>query len=420
MSNASQQSQQQQRFFGTDIPTEWSAPVVDSRRTTEDVAIDDNKYFTDFHLNYDLLRGIYEAGYNRPSPIQWEAVPAILLGKDVLARAKNGTGKTASYLIPILDNINVTKNTVQAVILVPNRELALQTSACMLRLGKYINVKVTCLVGGTQTQDDVLRIKQGAHAVVATPGRLLDISNRMPEVLRNCQYFVLDEADKLLSDDFIDTAKQIMSRIPSTAQKLLFSATFPASVSSFIHAYMNKENLREINLMEDLALKGLTQYYVYLDEKDKIRSIHALLRRLKIVQCIIFCNSVKRVEMLAKSITDRNISCYYIHSKMSQGERNEVFARFCDGKAKNLVASDVFTRGIDVQSVNVVINFDLPNTPETYLHRIGRSGRFGHYGLAINLITEADKEILYKIEHKLNTEITALPHGEIDPNLYTN
>lgn len=404
--------------FGTIIPKDWQEPVKDTRRTTDDIEVDKSKRFTDFHLDMGLQRGIYEAGYTRPSPIQWEAIPQILLGKDILARAKNGTGKTASYLIPILDTIVIQKPEIQAVVLVPNRELALQTSSCMMRLGKYLEVKTVCLVGGTRTAEDVIRIKQGAHAIVATPGRQLDIVHRMVELQIPCKYLVLDEADKQLSDDFIETIEEILCYIKNSTQQQLFSATYPASIEKFVNKYIRKD-VAMINLMEDLTLKGITQYYVYLNERTKQASLFAILRMQQIRQCIIFCNSVRRVEALAKHITDRNISCYYIHSKMTQAERNEVFARFCDCKVKHLVASDVFTRGIDVQTVNVVINFDLPNTPETYLHRIGRSGRFGHYGLAVNLVTDHDKELLYQIENKLNTEITAFP-STVDPDLYIN
>ncbi len=413
-------SEKPQQKFGRNIPTDWVAPVVDARRTTDDVAIEEGKYFTDFHLHDDLLRGIYENGYNRPSPIQWDAIPEILFGKHILARAKNGTGKTASYLIPILESINYSEVHPQALILVPNRELALQTSTNMQKLGKYMNVKVQCLVGGTQTHEDIIRLKQGVHAIVATPGRLLDIATRMPTLLDKCQYFVLDEADKLLSDDFIDTINEIMKYIPTNSQKILFSATYPKHSLSFIDEHM-KENLSKINLMDELTLKGITQYYIFLEEKDKVRITVMLLNKLKINQCIIFCNSVKRVEALAKYITDQSVSCYFIHSKMEQSERNNVYQKFTTGSAKHLVASDVFTRGIDVQTVNVVLNFDLPASSETYLHRIGRSGRFGHFGLAINLITDADRENFYRIENILDTEITAFPQNEeIDTNLYNN
>jgi ATP-dependent RNA helicase DDX6/DHH1 len=227
--------------------------------------------------------------------------------------------------------------------------------------------------------------------------------------------FVLDEADKLLSDEFMPLMDRLVGCCSEERQILCFSATFPQTVKKFKDRWMDE--CQEINLMDELTLDGVTQFYAFVEEKQKVHCLNTLFARLSINQCIIFCNSVNRVELLAKKITEIGSSCFFIHARMSQDDRNRVFHDFRHGKARNLVSSDLITRGIDVQSVNVVVNFDFPESSETYLHRIGRSGRFGHLGLAINLITFKDRVAMYKIEQELGTEIKAIP-SVIDKKLY--
>lgn len=207
----------------------------------------------------------------------------------------------------------------------------------------------------------------------------------------------------------------VISFLPQDRQILLYSATFPCTVDQFIKKHMH--NPYEINLMEELTLKGITQYYAYVQEKQKVHCLNTLFSKLQINQSIIFCNSTQRVELLAKKITELGYSCFYIHAKMRQDHRNRIFHDFRNGACRNLVCSDLFTRGIDIQAVNVVINFDFPKMSETYLHRIGRSGRFGHLGIAINLITYDDRFALHKIESELGTEIKPIPKI-IEPHLY--
>jgi len=225
----------------------------------------------------------------------------------------------------------------------------------------------------------------------------------------------VDEADKLLSQDFQGMMDKLLSYLPPTRQILLYSATFPVTVGTFTSKYM--ENAHTINLMEELTLKGITQFYAYVKEKQKVHCLNTLFIKLQINQSIIFCNSTQRVELLAKKITELGFSCYYIHSRMVQAHRNRVFHDFRAGLCRNLVCTDLFTRGIDIQAVNVVINFDFPKMSETYLHRIGRSGRFGHLGIAINLLTFEDRYSLNKIEKELCTEISPIPK-DVDKELY--
>lgn len=347
-------TQQQAQSMATTIKPgdDWKKtlklPPKDLRIKTSDVTSTKGNEFEDYCLKRELLMGIFEMGWEKPSPIQEESIPIALSGRDILARAKNGTGKSGAYLIPLLERLDLKKDNIQAMVIVPTRELALQ-------------------------------------------------------------------ADKLLSQDFVQIMEDIILTLPKNRQILLYSATFPLSVQKFMNSHLQKPY--EINLMEELTLKGVTQYYAYVTERQKVHCLNTLFSRLQINQSIIFCNSSQRVELLAKKISQLGYSCFYIHAKMRQEHRNRVFHDFRNGLCRNLVCTDLFTRGIDIQAVNVVINFDFPKLAETYLHRIGRSGRFGHLGLAINLITYDDRFNLKSIEEQLGTEIKPIP-SNIDKSLY--
>ncbi|KAI8134688.1 hypothetical protein DUD61_001651 [Geotrichum candidum] len=399
----------------SDWKSTLNIPAKDSRPQTEDVTATKGNGFEDFYLKRELLMGIFEAGFEKPSPIQEESIPLALAGRDILARAKNGTGKTASFVIPALQQVNPKLNKIQALILVPTRELALQTSQVCKTLGKHLNLKIMVTTGGTTLKDDIVRLNDTVHILVATPGRILDLASKGVADLSECPMFIMDEADKLLSPEFTPVIEQLLEYFPSDRQSLLFSATFPLVVKSFMDKHLKRPY--EINLMDELTLKGITQYYAFVEEKQKLHCLNTLFSKLQINQSIIFCNSTNRVELLARKITELGYSCFYSHAKMVQANRNRVFHEFRNGGCRNLVCSDLLTRGIDIQAVNVVINFDFPKNAETYLHRIGRSGRFGHLGLAINLISWNDRFNLYKIEQELGTEIKPIP-AHIDASLY--
>mmetsp|Transcript_17768 Transcript_17768/g.53509 ORF Transcript_17768/g.53509 Transcript_17768/m.53509 type:complete len:411 (-) Transcript_17768:1292-2524(-) len=400
---------------GEDWKSSLNLPAKDTRVQTEDVTNTKGNDFEDYYLKRELLMGIYEKGFEKPSPIQEESIPISLTGRDILARAKNGTGKTAAYCIPVLEKINVKLETIQALLLVPTRELALQTSQVCKELGKHMGVQVMVTTGGTSLRDDIMRMYNTVHIVVATPGRVLDLANKGVAKLKDCHTFVMDEADKLLSPEFQPVIEQLIAHVKPDRQIMLYSATFPVTVKQFKDRFLNKPYI--VNLMEELTLKGITQYYAFVEEKQKVHCLNTLFSKLQINQSIIFCNSVNRVELLAKKITELGFSCFYIHAKMMQNHRNRVFHDFRNGNCRNLVCSDLFTRGIDIQAVNVVINFDFPKNSETYLHRVGRSGRFGHLGLAVNLITYDDRFNLYRIEQELGTEIKPIP-PTIEKSLY--
>ncbi|GAA5907601.1 DExD/H-box ATP-dependent RNA helicase DHH1 [Sporobolomyces salmoneus] len=400
-------------------PENWkdklNLPAKDLRPQTEDVTNTKGNEFEDYFLKRELLMGIFEAGFEKPSPIQEEAIPIALTGRDILARAKNGTGKTAAFIIPTLERVNPKIPKIQALLLVPTRELALQTSQVCKTLGKHTGAQVMVTTGGTTLRDDIMRLGETVHILVGTPGRILDLAGKGIADLSACPMFVMDEADKLLSPEFTPVIEQLLAFMPTQRQVMLFSATFPLIVKDFKDKWMSKPY--EINLMDELTLRGVTQYYAFLEERQKVHCLNTLFSKLQINQSIIFCNSTNRVELLAKKITELGYSCFYSHAKMLQQHRNRVFHDFRNGVCRNLVCSDLLTRGIDIQAVNVVINFDFPKNAETYLHRIGRSGRYGHLGLAINLITYEDRFNLYRIEQELGTEIQPIP-AVIDRSLY--
>ncbi|CAG9578852.1 unnamed protein product [Danaus chrysippus] len=399
----------------------WKAklklPPKDRRLKTSDVTDTRGNEFEEFCLKREILMGIFEKGWEKPSPIQEASIPIALSGKDVLARAKNGTGKTGAYCIPVLEQVDPKKDAIQALIVVPTRELALQTSQICIELAKHTDIRVMVTTGGTNLRDDIMRIYQNVQVIIATPGRMIDLMDKQVAKMDQCRMLVLDEADKLLSQDFKGMLDTVISRLPKERQILLFSATFPLNVKKFMEKHLREPY--EINLMEELTLKGVTQYYAFVQERQKVHCLNTLFSKLQINQSIIFCNSTQRVELLAKKITELGYCCYYIHARMAQAHRNRVFHDFRAGLCRNLVCSDLFTRGIDVQAVNVVINFDFPRMAETYLHRIGRSGRFGHLGIAINLITYEDRFALHRIEQELGTEIKPIPKV-IDPALYVS
>lgn len=391
------------------------APKKDERYKTEDVTQTKGRDFEDFFLKRELLMGIFEKGFEKPSPIQEEAIPIMLQNRNVLARAKNGTGKTAAYIIPCLEKTDTTKNQIQVLILIPTRELALQTSAIVKEIGKHMGINCMVTTGGTSLKDDIVRLYDSVHMVVATPGRILDLGSKNVADLSKCRTIIMDEADKLLSAEFQPVLEKIINLCDQNHQICLFSATFPVTVKEFCQKFV--PNPYSINLMEELTLRGITQFYAYVEERQKVHCLNTLFSKLEVNQSIIFCNSVNRVELLAKKVTELGYSCFYIHAKMQQANRNRVFHEFRNGGTRHLVTSDLFTRGIDIQSVNVVINFDFPKNAETYLHRIGRSGRFGHLGLAINLITYDDRHNLKRVKQDLGTEIRPIP-AQIDRSLY--
>ena len=323
-----------------DVRSGLKLPPKDTRYKTEDVTQTKGRDFEDFFLKRELLMGIFEKGFEKPSPIQEEAIPIILQNRNVLARAKNGTGKTAAYIIPCLEKTDINKKHIQVLILIPTRELALQTSAIVKEIGKHLGIECMVTTGGTALKDDIMRLYNTIHIIVATPGRILDLASKSVADLSKCQTIIMDEADKLLSPEFQPVLEQILALCDKSHQICMFSATFPVTVRSFCQQFV--PNPYSINLMDELTLRGITQFYAYVEERQKVHCLHTLFAKLEINQSIIFCNSVNRVELLAKKITELGYSCYYIHAKMQQSNRNRVFHEFRNGATRHLVTSGMF------------------------------------------------------------------------------
>ena len=363
--------------------------------------------FDELNLKPDLLRGIYGYGFEKPSIIQQKAILPIIKGNDVIAQAQSGTGKTAAFAIGTLQLVEPEKDEIQCLILSPTRELAHQTSIVYQFLGEYLKIKVCLLIGGTKVGADIDKLKEGPQVLVGSPGRVLDLIKRKKISLGYLQTFVLDEADEMLSKGFLETIKEIISLIPNTAKILLFSATMPKDIVEMTTKFM-KDPAKILVKNEELTLEGIKQYYVYLKKEDKLDVLFQIYRGIEIAQAIIYCNTKKSVETVSEELKKGHMISS-IHGDMKQFERDSVMRDFRSGVTRVLVTTDLLARGIDVYQVSLVINYEMPKEKETYIHRIGRSGRFGRKGNAINFVTPVEKEALEEIQKYYNTTIEQLP-----------
>ena len=364
--------------------------------------------FDDLNLKPDLLRGIYGYGFEKPSAIQQKAILPIIKERDVIAQAQSGTGKTAAFAIGSLQLIDVSKDDIQCLVLSPTRELAQQTAIVYQFLGECLKVKVTLLIGGTKLGADLDKLREGPQVLVGSPGRVLDLIRRKQINLSELKTFILDEADEMLSKGFIENIKEIISLIPTTSKILLFSATMPKEIVEVTKKFM-KDPAKILVKNEELTLEGIKQYYVYLKKEYKLDVLLQIYRGIEIAQAIIYCNSKKTVDFVSNELKKKGHMVSSIHGDLKQFERDQVMRDFRQGATRVLITTDLLARGIDVYQVSLVINYELPREKETYIHRIGRSGRFGRKGNAINFVTPAEKEELDSLQKYYNTTIEALP-----------
>ena len=364
--------------------------------------------FDELNLKSELLRGIYGYGFEKPSAIQQKAILPIIKQRDVIAQAQSGTGKTAAFAIGSLQLVDVTKDEIQCLVLSPTRELAQQTSIVYQFLGECLKVKVTLLIGGTKVGADLDKLREGPQVLVGSPGRVLDLIRRKQISLAYLQTFILDEADEMLSKGFIENIKEIISLIPTTTKILLFSATMPKEIVEITTKFM-KDPAKILVKNEELTLEGIKQYYVYLKKEDKLDVLMQIYRGIEIAQAIIYCNSKRSVDFVSEELKKKGHMVSSIHGDLKQFERDQVMRDFRNGATRVLITTDLLARGIDVYQVSLVINYELPREKETYIHRIGRSGRFGRKGNAINFVTPAEKDELDNIQKYYNTTIEALP-----------
>lgn len=323
-------------------------------------------------------------------------------------------GKTATFAIGTLAKLDPSIKQCQALILAPTRELAQQIQKVVIALGDYMDIAVHACVGGTAVRDDIRTLQGGVHIVVGTPGRVFDMINRRALRLDNIRQFFLDEADEMLSRGFKDQIYDIFKFLPETVQVCLFSATMPLEVLEVTQRFMN-EPVRILVKKDELTLEGIKQFYIAVDREDwKLDTLCDLYETLTITQAIIYCNTRRKVDWLREQMQERDFTVSCMHGDMDQRERDIIMREFRSGSSRVLITTDLLARGIDVQQVSLVINFDLPTNRENYIHRIGRSGRFGRKGVAINFLTEGDVRYLRDIEQFYTTEITEMPMNVAD------
>jgi len=365
----------------------------------------------DLNIHPDLLRGIYSYGFENPSPIQSKSIVPIIQGKDMIAQAQSGTGKTAAFTIGALSQVNVDDNSTQIIILSPTRELSLQSCSVIRGIGSMIKgLRVQTLVGGSSIDEDISNLKNNVpHIIVGCPGRVYDMIRRGHIASKDVKMVILDEADEMLSSGFKEQIYNIFQNFSRNIQAVLFTATLPEYINNITKKFM-RDPVKIYVKAERLTLEGITQYYVAVeDDKQKYSTLKDLYSVISLSQCIIFCNSVKRVNDLHDAMLEDGFPVCCIHSNMEKSARNQSFNEFRNGKNRVLISSNVTARGIDIQQVSVIINFDLPKCVHTYLHRIGRSGRWGRKGVGINFVTRRDVSKMREIEQHYSTQINELP-----------
>jgi len=370
--------------------------------------------FDDMGLKEELLRGIYAYGFEKPSAIQQRAIMPCIKQHDVIAQAQSGTGKTATFSIAILQQIDTSINECQALILAPTRELAQQIQKVVLSLGDYMNAQCHACIGGTLVRDDVRKLEQGVHIVVGTPGRVYDMITRHALSTDHIRMFVLDEADEMLSRGFKDQIYDVFKTLKEDIQVILLSATMPEEVLDVTQRFM-REPARILVKKEELTLEGIKQFYVMIEREEwKFDTLCDLYETLTITQAVIFCNTRRKVDWLTEKMQQKDFTVSHMHGDMEQKQRDVIMREFRSGSSRVLITTDLLARGIDVQQVSLVINYDLPTNRENYIHRIGRGGRFGRKGAAINFVTSEDKRALNDIEQFYNTQIEEMPLNVAD------
>jgi len=370
--------------------------------------------FDDMELKEELLRGIYAYGFEKPSAIQQRAIVPCIKGFDVIAQAQSGTGKTATFAVSILQKIDTGLRECQALILAPTRELAQQIQKVVMALGDYMGAQCHACIGGTSVREDMRKLDIGQHIVVGTPGRVFDMISRKVLRTADIKQFVLDEADEMLSRGFKDQIYDVFRHLNSEIQVNLFSATVPVEVLEVTTRFM-RDPVRILVKKEELTLEGIRQFYVSVEREEwKLDTLCDLYETLTITQAVIFCNTRRKVDWLTEKMHQRDFTVSAMHGDMDQKERDVIMREFRSGSSRVLITTDLLARGIDVQQVSLVINYDLPTNRENYIHRIGRGGRFGRKGVAINFVTDDDKRTLQDIEKFYNTQIDEMPMNVAD------
>lgn len=399
-------------------PTETTTTVIDEGGA-EEMLIESNwdevvDNFDAMELKPELLRGIYAYGFEKPSAIQQRAIIPVIKGHDVIAQAQSGTGKTATFSISILQSIDVNVKACQALVLAPTRELAQQIQKVLVALGDYLNIECYAAVGGTSVREGMAKLQEGVHVIVGTPGRVFDMIQRRALKTDHIKIFTLDEADEMLSRGFKDQIYDVFQLLPPTTQVVLLSATMPQDVLEVTSKFM-REPIRILVKRDELTLEGIKQFYIAVEKEEwKLDTLCDLYETVTITQAVIFCNTRRKVDWLQEKLTQREFTVSSMHGDMEQAQREVIMKEFRSGSSRVLITTDLLARGIDVQQVSLVINYDLPVSKENYIHRIGRGGRFGRKGVAINFVSLEDVAALRELERFYNTQIDEMPLNVAD------
>lgn len=371
--------------------------------------------FADIGLSDELLRAVTEAGYDEPTPIQAAAIPQVQMMRDIIAIAQTGTGKTASFVLPMIDvlaNGRARARMPRSLILEPTRELAAQVAENFEKYGKYHKLSMALLIGGVQMGDQVKALEKGVDVLIATPGRLMDLFERGKILLTGCEMLVIDEADRMLDMGFIPDIENICTKLPATRQTLLFSATMPPPIKKLADRFLSNPKYIEV-ARPATANTNIEQFLVEVAPAKKRDVLRDLIRSEKVSNAIIFCNRKTTVRELNTALQRAGLRSGEIHGDIDQASRQKQLEAFKNGDIDLLVASDVAARGLDVKGVSHVFNFDAPWHPDDYIHRIGRTGRAGAKGKAFTFVTKADEEAIDSIEKLIGNKIARLGKSDV-------
>ena len=367
--------------------------------------------FDELGINENLLRGIYGYGFEKPSIIQNKAIPVLISGKDVIAQAQSGTGKTGAFSIGSLSRIDTSVKQTQLIVLSPTRELAEQTFNVMKELSSYTDITFCKVVGGTRVSDCISDLRSDPQVIVGTPGRIIDMISKRHIFTDKLKMVVIDEADEMLSQGFQEMIHIIFQSIPRETQVALFSATFPDELLEITNKFMNEPE-KILVKKEQLTLDGIQQFYINVKHNNwKYDVLTDIYNTINIAQCIIYINSKNKLNQVYQTLLEDNFPVGMIHGNLMTNERTDIMDKFRQGEIRILLSTDLLSRGIDIQQLSLVINFDLPIQKETYIHRIGRSGRYGRKGVAINFVTERDLQDLEELKNFYNTNIEEMPQN---------
>lgn len=360
--------------------------------------------FTPFRLKEEIMKALKDLYFTQPTPIQEKAIPLILEGKDIIGQAQTGTGKTAAFVIPMLQNIDTNAAYIQGLIMTPTRELAIQITKDVEELGKHLNIQVLSLHGGRDIQAQIHKLKNNIHIVVGTPGRILDHLRRETVHFKRLHMLVLDEADKMMEMGFQEDVETVIALTGRKKQTLLFSATMPDKVKQLARRFMHQPPHLRVEMKQATA-ETTKQYYYVLNQSDKIEALKTLLSEWKPYLAIIFVNTQSRVELVTEQLVIAGFEAKALHGGLSQNKRERLMKEFRQIKFQFLVCTDIAARGLDVEGVTHVINYDLPSDTESYIHRVGRTGRAGQEGMAITFVSPRQKTIMIKIERAIKQKI---------------